>query len=476
MFKRIQRIHLIGVGGSGMSGIAEVLLNRGYRVSGSDLKLTLVTQRLVERGARIHGGHAPGHLDAADVVVVSSAVKPDNPEIEEARRRQVPIIPRAEMLAELMRGKYGIAVAGTHGKTTTTSLVAGLTGHGDLDPTVVLGGRLNALGSNAKLGTGEFMVVEADESDRSFLLLSPTLAVVTNIDRDHMESYAGMDDLKSTFVQFVNKVPFYGAAVLCRDDAAVASILPRIKRRIITYGFGPESDLRVSEAEYSGYGSRFRLDYRDRNLGPFRLHLTGRHNVLNAAAAVAVGLDLGLAPSVMRSALDEFEGPDRRFQLKGRVGGMTLIDDYGHHPTEIAATLQAAGHLGAKRLVVVFQPHRYSRTQYCFEDFAGAFDRADLVLLADIYAAGEEPIDGLTSARLAQAIQRRGRPEARYLGPAEDMAPRVAPLLEAGDLVLTMGAGSIARLSDALLKQLAEAAPDKNTKLNRDRMERRNPE
>lgn len=476
MFKRIQRIHLIGVGGSGMSGIAEVLLNRGYRVSGSDLKLTSVTQRLIERGARIHGGHAPGHLDAADVVVVSSAVKPDNPEIEEARRRQVPIIPRAEMLAELMRGKYGIAVAGTHGKTTTTSLVAGLTGHGGLDPTVVLGGRLNALGSNAKLGTGEFMVVEADESDRSFLLLSPTLAVVTNIDQDHMESYAGMDDLKNAFVQFVNKVPFYGAAVLCRDDAAVASILPRIKRRVITYGFGRESDLRVSRAEYSGYGSRFELDYRDGSLGPFRLNLPGRHNVLNAAAAVSVGLDLGLAPSVMRSALAEFEGPDRRFQLKGRVGGITLIDDYGHHPTEIAATLHAAGHLRAKRLVVVFQPHRYSRTQYCFKEFCGAFDKADLVLLADIYAAGEEPIDGLTSARLAQAIRQRGHREARCLGPAEDMAPRVAPLLEDGDLVLTMGAGSIARLADALLKQLAEAAPDKNRKLNRDRTEGRNPE
>ena len=460
MFKRIQRIHLVGVGGSGMSGIAEVLLNRGYRVSGSDLKLTSVTQRLIERGARIQGGHAPAHLDAADVVVVSSAVKPDNPEIEEARRRQIPIIPRAEMLAELMRGKYGIAVAGTHGKTTTTSLVAGLTGHGGLDPTVVMGGRLNALGSNAKLGTGEFMVVEADESDRSFLLLSPTLAVVTNIDLDHMESYAGMDDLKGTFLQFVNKVPFYGAAVLCRDDAAVASILPQIKRRVITYGFGRESDLKVSGAEYTGYGSRFELDYRGRSLGAFHLNLPGRHNALNAAAAVAVGLDLGLAPSVMRSALAEFEGPDRRFQLKGQVGGITLIDDYGHHPTEIAATLHAAGHFRAKRLVVVFQPHRYSRTQYCFKEFSGAFDKADLVLLADIYAAGEEPIDGLTSAKLAQAIRQRGHREARYLGAAEDMAPRVAPLLEDGDLVLTMGAGSISRLADALLKQLAEVAPD----------------
>ena len=459
MFKRIQRIHLVGVGGSGMSGIAEVLLNRGYRVSGSDLKLTSVTQRLVELGARIHGGHAPAHVNAADVVVVSSAVRPHNPEIEEARRRQIPIIPRAEMLAELMRGKYGIAVAGTHGKTTTTSLVAGVTGHGGLDPTVVLGGRLNALGSNAKLGTGEYMVVEADESDRSFLHLSPTLAVVTNIDLDHMENYDGMDDLKDTFVQFVNKVPFYGAAVLCRDDPAAGSILARIKRRVITYGFSREAELRVSAAQYSGFGSSFELDYRDQGLGPFRLNLPGRHNVLNAAAAVAVGLDLGLSPSVMRSALAEFEGPDRRFQLKGRVGGITLIDDYGHHPTEISATLQAAGHFRAERLVVVFQPHRYSRTQYCFEEFAGAFDRADLVLLADIYAAGEEPIDGLTSARLAQAIRGRGHPEAHYLGSAEDMALRVAPLLQAGDLVLTMGAGSIARLPDALLKQLAAAAP-----------------
>ncbi len=473
MFKRIQRIHLIGVGGSGMSGIAEVLLNRGYRVSGSDLKLTPVTQRLVERGARIQGGHSPTHLDAADVVVVSSAVKPDNPEIEEARRRQIPTIPRAEMLAELMRGKYGIAVAGTHGKTTTTSLVAGLTGHGGLDPTVVLGGRLNALGSNAKLGTGEFMVVEADESDRSFLLLSPTLAVVTNIDLDHMESYAGMDDLKGAFVQFVNKVPFYGAAVLCRDDPAVASILPRIKRRIITYGFGRESDLRIHEAAYSGFGSRFELDTREQGLGPFRLNLPGRHNVLNAAAAVAVGLDLGLDPSVMRFALAEFEGPDRRFELKGRVGGVTLIDDYGHHPTEITATLQAAGNLGAKRLVVVFQPHRFSRTRYCFEAFAGAFDRADLVLLADIYAAGEEPIGGLTSAKLVQAIRQRGHPDARYLGAAEDMASRLVPLLEAGDVVITMGAGSIAKLAESVLKRLAESAPGE--KYGRDWKEGRNP-
>ena len=455
MFKRIQRIHLVGVGGSGMSGIAEVLLNRGYRVSGSDLKLTSVTQRLVERGARICEGHAPEHLDVADVVVVSSAVKPNNPEIEEARRRQIPIIPRAEMLAELMRGKYGIAVAGTHGKTTTTSLVAGLTGQGGLDPTIVLGGRLNALGSNAKLGTGEFMVVEADESDRSFLLLSPTLAVVTNIDLDHMESYAGIDDLKSAFVEFVNKVPFYGAAVLCQDDPAVASILSRIKRRIVTYGFGRESDLRISAAEYVGFESRFELDYRGQRLGPFRLNLPGRHNVLNAAAAVAVGLDLGLVPSVMHSALAEFEGPDRRFQLMGQVRGITLIDDYGHHPTEIAATLQAATHLRANRLVVVFQPHRYSRTQYCFEEFSEAFDRADMVFLADIYAAGEEPINGLTSAKLAQAIQQHGHPDARYLGAAEDMAPKLTPLLEDGDVVLTMGAGSITRLARELLKELA---------------------
>lgn len=455
MFKRIQRIHLVGVGGSGMSGIAEVLLNRGYRVSGSDLKLTSVTQRLVERGARICEGHATEHLDVADVVVVSSAVKPDNPEIEEARRRQIPIIPRAEMLAELMRGKYGIAVAGTHGKTTTTSLIAGLTGQGGLDPTIVLGGRLNALGSNAKLGTGEFMVVEADESDRSFLLLSPTLAVVTNIDLDHMESYAGIDDLKSAFVEFVNKVPFYGAAVLCQDDPAVASILSRIKRRVVTYGFGQESDLKISAAEYVGFESRFELDYRGQRLGSFRLNLPGRHNVLNAAAAVAVGLDLGLVPSVMHSALAKFEGPDRRFQLMGQVRGITLIDDYGHHPTEIAATLQAATHLRANRLVVVFQPHRYSRTQYCFEEFSGAFDKADMVLLADIYAAGEEPINGLTSAKLAQAIQRRGHPDARYLGAAEDMAPKLTPLLEDGDVVLTMGAGSITRLASELLKELA---------------------
>jgi len=347
MFERIQRIHFIGVGGSGMSGIAEVLLNRGYRVSGSDLKLTSVTQRLIERGARIHGGHAPGNLDAADVVVVSSAVKPDNPEIEEARCRQIPIIPRAEMLAELMRGKYGIAVAGTHGKTTTTSLVAGLTGHGGLDPTVVLGGRLNALGSNAKLGTGEFMVVEADESDRSFLLLSPTLAIVTNIDQDHMESYAGMDDLKSTFVQFVNKVPFYGAAVLCRDDAAVVSILPQVKRRVITYGFGQESDLRVSAAEYSGYGSRFELDYRDRSLGPFRLNLPGRHNVLNAAAAQLLnwmGLPSGVAAGMADSKVpDNQTGYEKgiNITLAGQAGANLVYESAGMLASILSCSLES---------------------------------------------------------------------------------------------------------------------------------------
>ncbi len=438
-----------------MSGIAEVLLNRGYVVSGSDLKLTPVTERLVALGARINGGHSREHLDAADVVVVSSAVKPHNPEAAEARRRQIPVIPRAEMLAELMRMKYGIAVAGTHGKTTTTSLVATLVGHGGLDPTVVLGGRLNAFGSNAKLGTGEFMVVEADESDRSFLLLSPTLAVVTNIDEDHMECYAGIDDLKSTFVQFVNKVPFYGAVILCRDEPTVESIIPRIKRRIITYGFSRESDLRISRDVYSGFGSEFELDYRGQSLGAFQLNIPGRHNVLNAVAAVAVGLDLGLAPPVLRSSLADFEGPDRRFQLKGLVKGLTLIDDYGHHPTEIVATLEAARHLQGSRLVVVFQPHRFTRTRYCFGAFAQAFERADLVILADIYAAGEDPISGLTSEKLVKAIQQNGHRGAHYLGAVEDIGSRLVPLLKAGDIVIIMGAGSISKLAETLLKQLA---------------------
>ncbi len=454
MFKKIQNIHFVGIGGIGMSGIAEVLLNQGYRVSGSDLKRSAVTTRLESLGASIVEGHRPAHLGIADVVVVSSAVKPDNPEVLEAQRRQIPMIPRAEMLAELMRPKYGITIAGTHGKTTTTSMVATVLGAAGMDPTVVVGGRLNSLGSNARMGTGDFMVVEADESDRSFLMLSPTLAVVTNIDEDHMESYHGLEDLKSSFVQFVNRVPFYGAVILCLDEGNVQSIIPRIKRRIISYGFSSQADLQITRESPQGIGSEFSLRFRGNPLGEFHLNIPGRHNVLNAAAAVAVGLDLEIPSSAIREALAHFSGADRRFQIKGRVHGITVVDDYGHHPTEIRATLEAARRVEHSRLVVVFQPHRFSRTQYCFEDFSRCFHDADLLVVADIYAAGEEPISGVSAASLVEKIQSYGHKNARYVGSLAEIPPLLAPELKAGDLLLTMGAGNIWTVGEELLKIL----------------------
>jgi UDP-N-acetylmuramate--alanine ligase len=454
MFKKIQSIHFVGIGGIGMSGIAEVLLNQGYRVSGSDLKKSKVTDRLASLGAQVLEGHNPANLGPADVVVTSSAVKPDNPEVMEAQRRQIPIIPRAEMLAELMRSKYGITVAGTHGKTTTTSMIATVLGAAGMDPTVVVGGRLNSLGSNARMGTGDFMVVEADESDRSFLMLSPTLAVVTNIDEDHMESYGGMEDLKSCFVQFVNKVPFYGAVILCLDEGNIQSIIPRLKRRIVSYGFSGQSDLQVLNESPQGVGSRFELRFRGRSLGEFHLNIPGRHNVLNAAAAAAVGLDLEIPVDTIREALTHFCGADRRFQVKGKKRGITVVDDYGHHPTEVRATLEAARRVEHERLIVIFQPHRFSRTRYCFEDFARAFHQADVLVLSDIYAAGEEPLPEVTSARLVEKILSYGHKNARHVPLLVDISALLAPELLPGDLVLTMGAGNVWTVGEELLKML----------------------
>ena len=453
MFKKIQRIHMVGIGGSGMSGIAEVLLNRGYLVTGSDIKLSPITARLVSLGARISEGHSKDQLDNADLLVFSSAVKRNNPEVSEAQRRKIPTIPRAEMLAELMRMKYGITIAGTHGKTTTTSMVATVLGNGGLDPTVVLGGRLDTFGSNAKLGTGEFMIVEADESDRSFLLLSPTVAIVTNIDEDHMESYSSIEDLKNTFLQFVNKVPFYGVVVLCLDDIVTKSIVPKIKRRIITYGFCKEADLHISNATFKGSKSQFSLHDRGTLVGKFELNIPGRHNILNAVAAIAVGLDLGISVKSLFSSLTNFSGVDRRFQLKGAINGITLIDDYAHHPTEIAVTLEAAKYLEHNRLVVVFQPHRYTRTQYCFGEFVRVLQEADLIFLTDIYAAGEEPIKGLTSNKLVSAIQKDGHQHTHYLNDLNQMSQLVSYLKD-GDLVITMGAGNVWTVANSLLEEL----------------------
>jgi UDP-N-acetylmuramate--alanine ligase len=458
MFKKIEKIHFVGIGGVGMSGIAEVLLNQGYEVTGSDLRLSAVTDRLASLGATLFEGHRAENLNAADVVVISSAVRPENPEVVEAHRRQIPIIPRAEMLAELMRLKYGITVAGTHGKTTTTSIVATVLQTAGMDPTVVVGGRLNSLGSNAKLGTGDFMVVEADESDRSFLMLSPTLAIVTNIDEDHMESYAGLDDLKTAFVHFINKVPFYGAAILCLDEPNVQSIIPSVKRRIISYGFGSQADLRIQNPLYKGFQSQFQLRYRGETLGQFQLGIPGKHNILNATAAAAVGLDLGLPPAQIRTALENFSGADRRFQIKGELEGILLVDDYAHHPTEIKATLEAARTLGDHRIVVIFQPHRYSRTSYCFEEFARSFYQADMLVVSAIYAAGEEPIEGITSERLVEAIKSYGHKNVRFIANPDEIASAIRPELVAGDLVITMGAGNVWRVGEQLLQSFKSAA------------------
>ncbi|MDP9263181.1 MAG: UDP-N-acetylmuramate--L-alanine ligase, partial [Acidobacteriota bacterium] len=421
MFAKIQHVHFVGIGGIGMSGIAEVLLNLGYKVSGSDLKLSPVTERLGKLGAQISEGHRAENAAGADVVVTSSAIARDNPEVAEARRGHVPVIQRAEMLAELMRLKYGIAVAGMHGKTTTTSMIAAVLAAGGLDPTVVVGGRVDAMGSNARLGKSQYLVAEADESDRSFLKLSPILAVVTNLDREHMDCYRDMEDVERAFEQFMESVPFYGMVVVCNDDERLRALLPRLTRRAVTYGTHPDSDFCVNcgpQGHRTGSGekgsegkgsdgplSRFSVSYRGKALGEFELHVPGAHNVLNATAAVAVGIGLDVPAEKIREALAHFRGVDRRFQTKGSAEGVTVIDDYGHHPTEIRATLQAARECGFERVHVVFQPHRYTRTQLLLEDFATAFADADSVFVLDVYAASEAPIPGVTGEALARRVQ-----------------------------------------------------------------------
>ncbi len=453
MFSKFQHIHFVGIGGIGMSGIAEVLLNLGYRVSGSDMRRTAVTDRLEKLGGTIYEGHAASNIEGAHVLVTSTAVRSDNPEVTEALRQQIPVIPRAEMLAELMRLKYGIAIAGSHGKTTTTSMTAYVLTQGGLDPTVVVGGRLNAWGSNAKLGKGDFILVEADESDKSFLKLSPAIAVVTNIDREHLDFYKDLDEIKSHFVQFVNKVPFYGAVIICLDDPNVQAIIPLIKRRIISYGMTAQADISASQIEvmHDKFGSAFNIRYRGQDLGRVHLNVPGMHNVSNAMAAIAIGLDLELSFEVIASALEAFRGADRRFQIKGeRQDNILVVDDYGHHPTEIRATLAAAKSSG-RRLVTLFQPHRYTRTAALREEFARSFYDADVVLLTDIYAASEEPIEGVTAQALAEDIERFGHRNVRYIGAVEEGAKAIAAVVQPGDLVLTLGAGSIWKVGDEFL-------------------------
>src|SRR5262245_33312138 len=458
MFAKIQRVHFVGIGGIGMSGIAEVLLTLGFRVSGSDLKHSSVTERLAELGAIIFEGHRGENVTGAEVVVTSSAVTRDNPEIQGARAQHIPVIPRAEMLSELMRLKYGIAIAGMHGKTTTTSMVAAVLAAGGLDPTVVVGGRVDAMGSNARLGKSHYLVAEADESDRSFLKLSPILAVITNIDREHMDCYRDMNDVEQAFVDFADRVPFYGMIMVCNDDDRLRSLLPRLARRAVTYGMRPDSDFRISEAASECFDERhsahFNVDYRGRSLGTFHLQVPGNHNVLNATAAIAVGVGLDIPADLIREGLEGFRGVDRRFQLRGRAGGVSVIDDYGHHPTEIRATLAAARQCGFKRVHVIFQPHRYTRTRDLLEEFGAAFKDADSVMVLDIYPASELPIPGITGESVVSAIARSGGPSPRYAASFQDAARDVADLASAGDMVLTLGAGNVSHLGPQILEQL----------------------
>jgi UDP-N-acetylmuramate--alanine ligase len=458
MFRPFQHIHFIGIGGIGMSGIAEVLANLGFRVSGSDLKKSEVTARLEELGVEVNEGHDAENVGDAHVVVRSTAVRDDNPEIVEARRRSVPVIPRAEMLAELMRMKpYTVAVAGSHGKTTTTSMVATVLGHAKLDPTFVVGGIVRTYRSNARLGKSDLMVVEADESDRSFLMLTPTIAVVTNIDREHMDYYHDMEDVRKCFADFVNKVPFYGSAILCLDDPHVQAVIPKVERRRITYGLSAQADISAHEISYDQeFGSSFTVWRGMDVLGRATLRVPGKHNVYNSLAAIAVGLELDVPFEMITQALGEFAGADRRFQFRGETAGITVVDDYGHHPTEIRATLSAA-RIGApnRRIVVLFQPHRYSRTQDLMQEFASAFNNADVLFVIDIYAASETPIEGVNAEVLTERIKSYGHKNADYIGSLETAAETLRENVREGDLVITLGAGSVHRAGDQLLALLS---------------------
>src|SRR5271154_5245437 len=455
MFAKIQQIHFVGIGGIGMSGIAEVLLNLGYKVSGSDLKSSAVTQRLASLGAITFEGHRAENVSGAEVVVTSSAISTENPEVAEAHNLHVPVIQRAEMLAELMRLKYGIAIAGMHGKTTTTSMVAAVLASGGLDPTVVVGGRVDAMGSNARLGNSQYLIAEADESDRSFLKLSPVLAVVTNLDREHMDCYRDMADVEGAFLEFMDRMPFYGATTACIDNDLLRGVLSRVRRKIYTYGESADADFRVEMlAKEEGCHSCFAVNYKGLVLGRFRLHVPGRHNVLNASAAVAVGVQLGVAPDQIAAGLETFRGVDRRFQVKGVVRGVTVVDDYGHHPTEIVATLRAARDCGYKRVHVLFQPHRFTRTRDLMAEFAGAFGDADRVEVLDIYAASEEPIAGVDARALVKEIGRAG---VEYAGSMDAGVEVLAREARDGDVILTLGAGSVSQAGSLLLERLGRS-------------------
>jgi UDP-N-acetylmuramate--alanine ligase len=454
MYYKVQHIHFIGIGGSGMSGIAEVLLNLGYRVTGSDLQHSESVGRLEALGGKIFIGHRAENIGDAQVAVYSSAVSPDNPEVEEARSRHIPVIPRAEMLAELMRLKYGIAVAGAHGKTTTTSLVSSVLAAGGVDPTSVIGGKFNRFGGHSKLGQGDFLVAEADESDGSFLALSPTIAVVTSIDREHLDHYKNLEAIQEAFLTFLNKVPFYGLGVLCLDQENVQSLLPNLRKRYVTYGMTTQADLAAEDVTLERWSSAFSVRHRERDLGRFTLPIPGVHNIYNALAAIAVGLEIGIDPEAARSSLAEFPGVERRFQLVGEKAGITVIDDYGHHPTEIKATLAAARIGCENRLIAVFQPHRYSRTRDLLKEFSTAFNEADSLVLMAIYPGGERPIEGVTGEKLFEAVRQHGHREVQYLTEPDAIVKSLHRIVRRGDVVVTLGAGDVWKVGKSFLGSL----------------------
>ena len=459
MFFKPQHVHFVGIGGIGMSAIAEVLLTLGYEVSGSDMKLSAITERLAKMGARIQQGHRAGNVTGAKAVVVTSALDASNPEVTEAKRLQIPVIPRGELLAELMRLKFGIAIAGSHGKTTTTSMVAAILNAANMDPTIVVGGKVAAMqGSNARVGKSSLLVVESDESDGSFLKLAPIVAVVTNIDREHLDHYASLAEIQHAFTDFVNKVPFYGAVVVCMEDQNIQQIFPAIKRRTITYGRSAQVDLEIQDVELGAAGSRFAIVRQGQSLGVFELHVPGIHNVLNATAAIGVGLEMDVPLEKLREGLAAFSGVDRRFSIRGVERGVTVVDDYGHHPTEIKATLATARLGPYTQIHVLFQPHRFTRTKHLLDEFGTAFYQADHLYLLDIYAASEEAVAGVSSTALLEKVQSYGHRSARYVRSMDEGVAAVAAAVQPGDLVITLGAGNVSQAADRILDRLREAA------------------
>jgi UDP-N-acetylmuramate--alanine ligase len=455
MYLKKYHIHFVGIGGIGMSGIAELLLNLGYKVSGSDLSSSDLTRRLQSIGGVIYEGHAAKQIKGADVVVTSAAIVPDNPEVIAAAQASIPVIPRAEMLAELMRLKYSVAIAGAHGKTSTTSLVAAVLDEGGLDPTVVIGGKLKSIGINALLGEGDFIVAEADESDGSFLKMSPTIAVVTNIDREHLDFYKDLDHIKEVFLSFIDRIPFYGLAILCLDDEPIQDIIPRIKKRFTTYGVSSQADIQAKNIESKGLKSRFAVKHLGEHLGEISLNLPGIHNVYNAMASIAVGLELGIDFEVIKSALEIVQGVQRRLEIKGIARDITVVDDYGHHPTEIKVTLQAAKESWPdRRIVVVFQPHRYSRTEALFDDFTRSFYQSDMLVVLPIYAASEKAIKGVDSQSLFEEIRAHGHKDVVFMPSFKTAVSHLKQTLTGGDILLTLGAGDVYKLGETLLKEL----------------------